>query len=398
MQKIFSSKNNKFNIKTVLTISLQIIDILEYIHSKGFVHSDIKASNILLAKKKVTTVETKKESDKKKLVRYEGSAPLRTCRLQKVIVNKNLRQNNRLKYINLNTDQSEENLQIQQVNSADQVYLLDYGLASKYMKEKGHAEFCRDERKAHAGTVLFCSLDAHLGAQSRRSDLECLGYNMIYWLTGYLPWMDDIDDPLLVEKKKHNCLCDLKSFLNLCFNQYPKFMYDYFKYLGELEFKSKPDYQFLRKLFEKGLIEYGYKCDSRLDFNSLEGWGQRPKKTNRNVENIKTKKVVICRFKRSPLHSNIAVKPLLRKKIKKAKSNELIWSKILQNDPEEIIKQAARNKTRDRKITETMDSSELENLDIHKLQPTYHMLNVYNRYIDKISNALGYTPNSSYDR
>lgn len=85
----------------------------------------------------------------------------------------------------------------------EHVYLLDYGLASKYILSNGeHREFCTDERRAHAGTTLFCSRDAHKGMVSRRSDLESLAYNMIYWLTGSLPWIDDLAEPEEVEKKK----------------------------------------------------------------------------------------------------------------------------------------------------------------------------------------------------
>lgn len=67
----------------------------------------------------------------------------------------------------------------------DQIYLLDYGLATKYILTNGeHREFAVDHRRAHAGTIQFCSRDAHKGVASRRSDLESLAYNMIYWLTG----------------------------------------------------------------------------------------------------------------------------------------------------------------------------------------------------------------------
>lgn len=328
------------------------------------------------------------------IMRYEGSLPLRTCKIQKLI-NRNLRLNDRLKsigHIVLEKEVVKENAL--NSNSCDQLYLLDYGLASKYLGNKGHREYDRDERKAHAGTLLFCSLDAHIGSQSRRSDLECLGYNMIYWLTGSLPWMDNIEDPIIVEKIKKRCLYDLKVFLNKCFNQYPKFLYDYFKYLGELEFESKPDYLYLKKLFENAIKEYGYNNNWQLDFDNKEGWGKKLKKLRKNDENSIGGNCKISRFKNSPIHSNSA-KPLLRKKVKSINDRELNWSKLLLNDPEVLIKQA---KIRDRKFTDTMDnSSGLQNLDINELQPTYHMIKVYNRFIDKLNNALGYTPSSNYD-
>lgn len=65
----------KFNLKTVLTVSMQIIDILEYIHSKGYVHSDIKASNIMLGR-----AEMKQNAIAKSVHCYRSCNPMRKCK------------------------------------------------------------------------------------------------------------------------------------------------------------------------------------------------------------------------------------------------------------------------------------------------------------------------------
>ena len=77
------------------------LDVLEYIHSHGFVHADVKASNLILGR----TPETQ-----------------------------------------------------------NSVYLVDFGLACKYREKDGsHKEYRPDNRKAHAGTMEYTSRDAHAG-------------------------------------------------------------------------------------------------------------------------------------------------------------------------------------------------------------------------------------------
>lgn len=204
----------RFNIKTVLTIAKQIINVLEYIHSHGYVHSDIKASNIMLGgqneyikKNEQGVVRSQRILLKKKNeTRRKKRANLRDLENVNYIddipyfeeIIRNFEEGKEITAI------VNEHLRKTTKNCENEVYLIDYGLACKYRLSNGkHRKFGRDERKAHAGTLMFCSRDAHYGAPSRRSDIESLAYNMVYWLTGYLPWCENIEQPEMVEKKKH---------------------------------------------------------------------------------------------------------------------------------------------------------------------------------------------------
>ena len=79
------------------------------------------------------------------------------------------------------------------------MYLVDFGLVSKYQRQGTHLEYKPDPRMAHDGTIEYNSRDAHIGAKSRRSDLEVLGYNLVHWMSGTLPWLDSLADPKQVQ-------------------------------------------------------------------------------------------------------------------------------------------------------------------------------------------------------
>ncbi|CAH1989338.1 unnamed protein product [Acanthoscelides obtectus] len=406
LERIFK-ENRIFNLKTVLTISLQLMDILEYIHSKGYVHCDVKAANIMLG----TTTET---SDVLQMELETVEKPVFRCTRQRreppTIITQNrcrkTRQCHRkpVKYIDdipfldevLDDFEGTKEAKCEKKTVAEHnhIFLLDFGLATKYLQTNGeHKKFCTDERRAHVGTMLFCSRDAHKGVLSRRSDLESLAYNMVYWLTGTLPWIEDLERPEEVEKKKTRCLNNLTSFLQLCFNlEYPRFLLDYINYLNKLQFEEEPDYEYCRRLFRNAITAYGYKNDSVLDFENFEGFGKLKPKGKKKIlvggrENKGTK--VHASFLKSPLmplHSNVVFKrPKLRKKkalfeAKEAKETLMTWSQIL-TDPEEILKQA-----REKRVVEDCDTTfNMSLAELKSLNPTYAMLEVFHKTRNGVS-------------
>ena len=107
-----------------------------------------------------------------------------------------------------------------------QVFLVDYGLAYRFLTDGNHKQYKEDPKRKHDGTIEFTSLDAHKGvAPSRRTDLEILGYVMLQWLCSKLPWEDNLADKEYVMNSKIRCsLCQLNIagslsvILMTCFN------------------------------------------------------------------------------------------------------------------------------------------------------------------------------------
>jgi len=131
-----------------------------------------------------------------------------------------------------------------------------------------------DEDVAPAGTIRFMSINCHKRRQqSRRDDLEALGYLYVYFMIDKLPWSDmaakdDSERFSKIGQKKETMPIE-----TLCKGMPEEFAI-YLKTVRELAFKAEPDYEFLKNLFRGLLTKKGWKFDRAWDWK-----GKLPHKT-----------------------------------------------------------------------------------------------------------------------
>lgn len=156
------------------------------------------------------------------------------------------------------------NFLLQTKRGKGKVYLIDFGLAKSYIGEdKYHVPY---ERQSFAGTAQFAPLNAHLSkAQSRRDDLESLGYMCIYFLKGELPWNSVRCKDKRERKKVIGNMKLATSVDNLC-QDCPAEFKIYLDYVKGLEFTDTPDYNYIRKLFLNLMKKLGYDFDFQYDW------------------------------------------------------------------------------------------------------------------------------------
>ena len=130
------------------------------------------------------------------------------------------------------------------------LYMLDFGLSKSYINPETNSHIAYREGKLLTGTAKFASINTHMGIeQSRRDDLEGLGYVLIYFLRGDLPWHGMRGED---KEERYGRIMECKKSLTveqLCLDLPPPFA-SYMNYCRKLEFKQAPDYSYLKKLFK----------------------------------------------------------------------------------------------------------------------------------------------------
>ena len=84
---------------------------------------------------------------------------------------------------------------------------------------------------------------------SRRDDLESLGYILVYFMLGKLPWQNVKVDKPWQKKDKISEIMLSTPIATLCENL-PKEFELYINYCRRLKFKDHPDYAYLRSIFQ----------------------------------------------------------------------------------------------------------------------------------------------------
>lgn len=140
---------------------------------------------------------------------------------------------------------------------ANLVNIIDFGLAKKYRDPKTHIHIPYRENKNLTGTARYASINTHLGIeQSRRDDIESLGYVLMYFLRGSLPWQGL---KAATKKQKYEKISERKmgTPIEVLCRGYPNEFVTYFQYVRSLRFDDKPDYSYLRKLLRDLFVSEG---------------------------------------------------------------------------------------------------------------------------------------------
>ena len=195
--------DRKFSLKTVIMIAVQCLERIEHVQSCNYLHWDIKPDNFLIGHKKPSYV-----------------------------------------------------------------YLIDFGLAKRFRNPRTGVHIPWKEGKNLTGTAWYASLNTHLGyEQSWRDDLEGLGYVLIYFLAGKLPWQGL---PAKTKKEKYDKIRDKKqntTIEELC-KGFPDEFAKYMNYCWSLNFEDKPCISDLRRLFKNLMKKKEYEYDYVFDWTN----------------------------------------------------------------------------------------------------------------------------------
>lgn len=212
------SKEKPFPPMTVAMIGRQVISSIEALHAAGFLHRDIKPDNLATA--------------------LDPHIPT--------------------------------------------IYLLDFGVSSKYQISGFHWKYA--EGVSFAGNYIFCSSNVLKGVKpSRRDDLESLAYVLVYLRCGRLPWMKLNSDNLAARSKHYERKVSLNA-AQVCSGLEVEYQ-EFLLYCRSLRFEEKPNYEYLGNLFQ-GLVE-------RLGFVGVWQYSWLPPKAEESILSAQMRRLAV---------------------------------------------------------------------------------------------------------
>lgn len=214
LEDLFNDCGRRFNLKTVLMLADQLLCRLEIVHTKSYIHRDIKPDNFLM-----------------------GRAGRRHV-----------------------------------------AYVIDFGLAKLYRDPRTNRHIPYREGKNLTGTARYASINTHMGIeQSRRDDLESLGYVLMYFLRGSLPWQGL---KATTKKQKYERILERKisTTTEMLCKGFPAEFRSYFEHVRSLRFDDRPDYDYLKRLFRELFFRKNFEFDNMYDWEvlSMQGGGGVP--------------------------------------------------------------------------------------------------------------------------
>jgi serine/threonine protein kinase len=144
------------------------------------------------------------------------------------------------------------------LRNKSKIYLMDFGLSKGYIKNNGsHIKETFDH--SVIGTARYSSINMHLGFEpSRRDDLESIGYMLIYFIKGKLPWQG------ICRKRDKNEIFEkignakISTPIELLCSDIPICFVKYIDYCRHIKFDEIPNYHYLIKLFKNTIIQNNY--------------------------------------------------------------------------------------------------------------------------------------------
>lgn len=268
VDSLFRYCGKSFTMKTICMLAKRMISLLESVHNKGVVYRDIKPENFVVGN--VITLKSEDLSDDDSmsiqtahsLTKSNVSSPSYHQQQQQLQPQPSQKQKGKLLYSSVSTNSLhpyahgvEACMDLESTSPQDhplnQIYLLDFGLSEFYVDRHTHMHV-QNRLRPPCGTPRYMSIRTHqFRQQSRRDDLESLGYLLLYFLKkGNLPWQGITATDV---KSMIYRIWDKKETIPLekLFKGCPEQFITYMSYTRNLNFTEKPDYQYLLGLFDE---------------------------------------------------------------------------------------------------------------------------------------------------